>query len=484
MMDLPGLGPRKAMALHQELGIDSLEDLRRAVESQSLRAVPGFGSRSEENLGRALKQKAASGSRLTLDKALAIAESLIEEMRRVPSVERAEYAGSLRRMRETIGDIDLLVATTDTSSVMSAFIASKHADQVLAQGATKSSILTKSGIQIDLRAVAPDEFGSALQYFTGSKDHNVRVREIAVARGLKLSEYGVFRVGTDERIASIMEDDVYAALGLATPPPTMREDRGEVQLAASAELPKLIQVSDLRGDLHMHTTRSDGKASLEEMARTAIALGLGYIAVTDHGLNVNVRTLSLEDIRTQRAEIDELNKAFKGFRILHGVELNIGADGGLDYDNDVLRGFDVVVASVHSGLTGDRGHMTNRVLKTLEHPSVNILGHPTARRIGRRDPIDLDIEAVFEAAAANRVALEVNSNPQRLDLRDENIRLARKYGCYFAINSDSHSPEHLSRISLGVATAQRGWLGPHEVINCMTLQKLKRFCDRSRKFAI
>ncbi|HLF69602.1 MAG TPA: helix-hairpin-helix domain-containing protein, partial [Actinomycetota bacterium] len=354
MMDLPGLGPRKAMALHTELGIDSLEDLRRAVESQSLRAVPGFGPRTEESLGRALKRTAASRGRLTLDKALAIAESLIEEMKRVPSVERAEYAGSLRRMRETIGDIDLLVATTDPGVAMRAFTASKHAEQVIAHGLTKSSILTKSGTQIDLRAVAPDEFGSALQYFTGSKDHNVRVREVAVARGLKLSEYGVFRVGADERIASVTEEEVYAAIGLATPPPTMREDRGEVQLAIKGELPKLVEVSDLRGDLHMHTTRSDGKASLEEMARSAIALGYSYIAVTDHGLHVNVKTLSLEDIETQRAEIDVLNKSFKGFRILHGVELNIGADGGLDYDDDVLKGFDVVVASVHSGLTGQR----------------------------------------------------------------------------------------------------------------------------------
>lgn len=486
MTRLPGLGPKKALLLHRTLGIGTLDELRQAIEAQQLREVKGLGPKTEENLRRALGDYTGRERRILLGDALGLAEEMLEDLRETEAVERASYAGSLRRMRETIGDIDLLAASAEPGEVMDAFARLPQVERVVARGPTKSSVLTRKGLQVDLRVVAVDEFGAALQYFTGSKAHNVKVREHAVRLGFKLSEYGLFRVrrhgdggptrGGAERIAAATEEEVYEALGMQTPPAPMREDRGEVELALRQALPKLVEVASLEGDLHSHSTYSDGRTSVQEMAGAAARRGYRYFAVTDHGRNLHMKSLSLEDVARQAEEVRRLNEALRGrITILHGVELNIGPGGGLDYPDEVLARFDLVLASVHHQLDMDRDAMTRRIIRAIENPYVNILGHPTGRRLGRREPSDMDLAAVFKAAGSHGVALEINANPQRLDLKDDHIFLAREYGCRFAINTDAHRPAELDLVRFGVYTAQRGWVTPEEVINAWPLTRLEAF---------
>jgi len=475
MTRLAGLGPKKAVALHEALGIGGLAELEQACREGRLRGVKGFGARSEENLLRALATHSREERRVLLGEALAVAEELLEGLRSIAGVERVSHAGSLRRMRDTIGDLDLLAASTRAAEVVEAFVALPMAGRVQARGPTKTSMLTRHGLPVDLRIVAPDEFGSALQYFTGSKAHNVKVREFAVRQGLKLSEYGLFRGA--ERLASATEEEVYAAVGMQTPPAPMREDRGEVELALRHALPQLVEVGDLRGDLQSHSLYSDGTRTIREMALAAAAKGYEYFAVTDHGANLPVvRNLSLADIARQRAEIRDLNRELAGrIVVLHGLEANIGVDGELDYPDEVLAGFDIVVASLHSQLRGERAASTRRVLRALENPHVTVLGHPTGRMLGRRPGADLDMEAVCRAALTHGVALEINANPRRLDLRDDHAFLARQMGCFLAISTDAHSPRELDLMRFGVATAQRGWVEPSGVINTWPLARLRRF---------
>lgn len=479
LTELPGLGPKKAMLLHATLGIATLEDLREAIEAQRLRGVAGMGAKTEENLRRALEQYSGRDQRMLLGTALSIAERMLGELREATGIMRSSYAGSLRRMRETVGDVDLLVATEDPKAVMDAFATVASVGRVAARGPTKSSVITTEGIQVDLRAVAPDEYGAALQYFTGSKHHNVKVRENAVKRGLKLSEYGLFRVDGGERVAAGTEEAIYEALGMQTPPPPIRENRGEVELALRQSLPTLVEMEDMQGDLHSHSTYSDGKATLEQMTLAACQRGYRYYAITDHGLRLNMRSLTLEDIDRQAAEVRRLNDSL-GDRItlLHGVEANIGRGGELDYPDDVLERFDVVVASLHHQLGMDREAMTRRILKAFDHRCVNIFGHPTARYIGRRQPAAFDLEAVFRGAADRGIALEINANPQRLDLKDDHILLAKELGCLLAIDTDAHSPSDFSNMRFGVSTAQRGWVAPSEVINAWPIERLRSFLAR------
>jgi DNA polymerase (family X) len=480
LLSIPGLGAKKAVLLHQELGVTSIAELTEAIQAERLRGIRGLGAKTEENLARAIEHLQSHGERIPLDAALKLAEQILAELAGHPQVKEAGYAGSLRRMRETIGDIDVLIASDAAEQVMDAFVALPVVERPIARGDTKCSVMTERGLQVDLRVVPPDSWGAALQYFTGSKAHNVKVREMAVRKGLKLSEYGLFRVKGDKRIASRTEEEVYEALGLPWIPPTMREDTGEVEAALAGTLPTPLDVRDIRGDLHTHTNLTDGLAPLEEMLEAGARRRYAYYAVTDHAANLYMTGMSPEKVLEQRRKIGKLQERHPKMRILHGCELNIGPDGELDYDDEFLAGFDVLVASVHSHFNQPRDQMTKRVIRAIEHPCVNVIGHPTARMIGKRPPIDVDLEAVFEAAVRTGTALEVNSFPDRLDLRDEHIRWATERGVILAVNTDSHAPLHLEGIRFGVATAQRGWLTKDRTLNTWTLRRLEEFVKSKR----
>ncbi len=479
LMSIPGLGPKKAMVLYRELEVASVEDLVAAIDEDRVAGIKGFGGKTQENILRGLEQLSASGGRVLVSIALDVAEGLVAELAGMKQVRRAAYAGSLRRMCETIGDVDLLVASTNAAPIMDAFVAQTSVIRVLARGDTKSSIVTAGGLQVDLRVVSPDVWGAAMIYFTGSKAHNVRIREMAVRAGLKLNEYGLFNAKSGALLAAGTEEQVYRRLGLPYMEPTLREDRGEVEAALAGGLPKVLEQKQIRGDLHTHTDLTDGLASLEEMLQTASSLHYAYYAVTDHAPNLAMQRMTDEKILAQRDELRELQNQHE-MTLLHGTELNIDPDGNVDWPDEFLAGFDLTVASVHSHFTQSRDEMTRRVIRAMENPYVNVIGHPTARLIGKRPPVELDFEAVFEAAARTGTALEVNSFPERLDLKDEHILWARRHGVKFAVNTDSHAPVHLSLMRFGVATAQRGWLTKEDVINTWPLAKLRGFLRKGR----
>lgn len=477
---IPGLGPKKAVLLNSELGITTVDELLDAIHAQRLRDIRGLGAKTEENLRRGISQLRRHGERIRLDVALFLAEELIEGLGDSKAVEEAAYAGSLRRMRETIGDLDLLVASDRPDAVMDAFGGLPVVGRTLARGETKMSVVTLRGLQVDVRVVPHDAWGAALIYFTGSKAHNIKIREMAVKRGWKLSEYGLFSTKTNKRIAARSEAEVYAKLGLPLIPPTMREDTGEVESALAGELPVPVEVADLRGDLHTHTNLTDGQGSLEEMLAAAGARRYAYYAVTDHAEKLSMTGMSREKVLAQRKQIRTLQKNFPTMAILHGTELNLGPKGEVDYDPEFLAGFDITVASVHSHFNQPRAQMTRRLVAAMENPNVTIIGHPSGRLIGKRVPIDFDAEAVFAAAARTGTALEVNSFPDRLDLRDEHVRWARAAGAVIAISTDSHAVGHLAGIRYGVATAQRGWATKADTLNAKTVKQLRDFVARKR----
>jgi DNA polymerase (family X) len=475
MTAVPGFGPKKAMQVYQELGIDSLDGLVVAAREERLAGLKGFSKKTEENILRGVERLEASGGRVLISTALDLAEDLLDRLRAIPGVTRAVHAGSLRRMRETIGDVDLLVASADPGPVMDAFGAYGPVDRVTARGDTKSSVLTRQGLQVDLRVIPEEVWGAALIYFTGSKAHNVRIREIAVRQGLKLSEYGLFDAASGALLEAGTEAAVYARLGMAEIPPPLREDRGEVEAALAGTLPDLIQERQIRGDLHTHTDLTDGLAPLERMLEAAAARRYAYYAVTDHAPNLYMQRMTDEKMLAQRGQLRALQARFPKMRLLHGTELNIDPDGGVDWDEGFLSGFDITVASVHSHFNLSREDMTRRVIRAMEHPEVNIIGHLTTRKIGARDPIDLDLDAVFATAARTGTALEINAYPDRLDLKDEHVLWARKHGVRFAIDTDSHAVPHLDLLRYGIGTAQRGWLTEDDVINAWPISRLRRF---------
>lgn len=475
LIEIPTLGPKKAMLLYRDLDISSIEELVAAIHQERLRDLKGFGPRTEENILHGVDLLRQSGGRVLIDVAMELAEEIVARLSAIEGCERCTYAGSLRRSRETIGDVDILVAAEDSGPLMAAFRELDLAAEVIASGEKKTSIRTVKGLQVDLRVVPLESWGAALQYFTGSQAHNIRTREMAVRAKLKLSEYGLFDVETGELIVSRTEDEVYQRLGLPWIPPTLREDRGEIEAALRGELPELVREQDLRGDLHTHTNLTDGVAPLEEMIEAAAARGYSYYAITDHAPNLFMQRMSDEKMLAQRERVRELDRAHHGMRLLHGTELNIDAEGGVDWPGEFLAGFDLCVASVHSSFTQSREDTTRRLLRACENPYVNILGHLTGRQIGHRRPIDADFDEVFRACARTGTALEVNSFPDRLDVRDEHILHAKRYGVKFAIDSDAHSTPNLAQIRYGVGTAQRGWLTPDDVINTWPLTRLKKF---------
>ncbi len=477
---LPGLGPKRAMQLYQAIGVSTIEELKQAAEEHRIADVKGFGRKFEEEVLASISRGVTAEQRVLLARALPVAREMLRQLSERSAVIRSAYAGSLRRMRETIGDIDLLVATERSEEVMDAFRSLQGIATSNADGPTKSSVTTASGLQVDLRTVKPDEFGAALQYFTGSQAHNVKVRALAVRLGFKLSEYGLFSTSDDKRIASETEEEIYEALGMQWVPPTMREDRGEVESALAGALPDVITIDQIKGDLQSHSTYSDGRLSLREMAFAAADRGYAYYGITDHGRRLTyMKNLGPKEIEAQRAEVRAINAELgKRMRLLHGVELNIGADGSLDYDDGVLAGFDLCVASIHSSFKASKRDQTKRFLRAIENPHVHVIGHPSGRRLDRREGVDFDVEAVAKAAARHGVALEINAHPYRLDLRDDHVRWAREYGVNFVISTDAHSIAELDNMHFGVATAQRGWAETDQVINTWPWAKLKRFLEK------
>jgi DNA polymerase (family 10) len=480
LTEVAGLGPKRAMVLYAERGIHSVDELEAAIAAGRLEGLAGFGPKSEENLLRGIELIRKSAGRSRIDTAMDLAAELMARLSAVPGCTRCAYAGSLRRMRDTIGDVDILAVAADPPALMAAFRELPLVAGVIASGDAKTSIRTTDGIQADLRVVPEGSWGAALLYFTGSQAHNVRLREMAIHRGLKLSEYGLSDAETGAVLAAATEEEVYQGLGLPWIAPPLREDSGEIEAAQRGELPVLVTEADLRGDLHTHTSLTDGVAPLTAMLEAAAARGYAYYAVTDHAPNLFMQRMTDEKMLAQRAEVRRLDGQYGGMRLLHGTELNIGPDGGLDWPAEFLDGFDLCVASVHSHFTQPREEMTRRMLRAIENPHVAILGHPTTRMIGRRPPVDADLDAVYAACARTGTAIEIDAFPDRLDLSAEHVRLARRHGAVFSIDSDAHAVGHLDVMRYGIGTAQRGWLSADEVINTWPLDRLTAFLNAKR----
>lgn len=484
LMNLPGIGLKTAQQVWKERGITTIDELEKAAQEGRLRDLPRFGQKREEKLVAAIaawRKRASAPKRRLLAEAMQAAEAIVEEMRKVPGVLACEYAGSLRRRSETVGDLDILVAATkeDAPAIMEAFATAPGVVEVLGRGDTKTSVVLENGMQADLRVVPRESWGAALQYFTGSKDHNVAMRTTAVKKKLKVSEYGVFDA-SGAKIAGEDEASVYEALGLAWMPPEMRENRGEIELAANRAIPRLVELSDIQGDLHMHTTETDGKSSLDDMAAAAKAGGRSYVAITDHSEALSfVRGLSRERLREQGKSIRAAEEK-AGIRILAGLEADILADGTVDLV-DCLDELEWVIGSVHQKLQMSRDEMTKRVVRAIESGKIDALGHPTGRQIGVREPSDLDMEAVLAACARAGVAIELNSSPLRLDVNEHIAKLAREAGVPVVIDSDAHSIRELDFLRYGIGIARRAWLGPEHVLNTMTADQLQAWrAERGR----
>lgn len=475
---VPGVGPKKAAALHKELGISSLPELRLACEQQRIRGLKGFGAKTEETILKGLSIAEEAAVRVRWADAEQIVDELLDHMRSEPAIKQMEIAGSYRRGRDTIGDLDLLVDATDVSAVMDRFGSFAQVGETIARGETKMAVRLKSGLQVDLRVVPAESFGAALQYFTGSKDHNVVMRGRAKQQGLKVSDWGVFRVGDDGSetyIAGRNEEEVYAAIGLPWFPPEMREAREEYNWAAAGELPTLVTLEDIRGDLHMHTTASDGHDSIEEMVAAALARGLSYIAITDHSKRVSMaHGLDGERLRRQWLEVDQVNRQTEGIEVLKGIECDILEKGGMDLPDDVLAEADWVIASVHYGQNQSRQQITERILEALENPHVDMLAHPTGRLINRRDPYEVDLDQVMAAAVKHRKLLELNANPARLDLNDIYCAAAKRLGIPIVINTDAHTTDGMEVMRYGILQARRGGLTAADVANTRPWAEFKK----------
>jgi len=480
---IPGLGPKTLLMLRDRLDINNLEDLQAALAAEKLRELPGLGQKSEEKIAHAIDRLGLHGkdTRTPIVEALPLARSIVADLLELPDVKQADYCGSLRRFRQDIGDIDILVAATKPGPVMDYFTTMPQVAEVIGQGDTKSSILTTRGLQVDLRVVQPSEYGAALMYFTGSKTHNIHLRQRAIDRKWSLSEYGLSEVDTEEIIHARTEKGIYAALGLEFIPPPLREDAGEIERSAAGDLPRLVELRDIKGDLHYHTDLSgDGRSSLEDMVAAAAARGYSYLAITDHGEDLTINGASRKQMLVQRKKIAALQDEYPDLRLLHGCELNIGREGTVDYDLDFLMGFDWTVASVHSLFDLDQNLQTERVLQAMAHPAVSAIGHLSGRYIGRRPGIELDLEAVMEAAAATGTAIEINGALDRLDATPEAIRIGIEHGVTFVIDTDSHHTSELGRMEYGVLNAQRGWVEKPMVANTWPTTRFLKWVAKKR----
>lgn len=473
LLEVPDLGPKKVALFWQELGITTLGELEAAARAGKLRSLPGMGAKSEAKVIAGIESLARRTTRIPLGRAWPAAQAILAQLRQVPGVTAAEAGGSLRRMRATVGDLDLLAAANDSAAVMEAFTNHPEVARVLGKGTTKSSVEYVHGLRAQLWVHPPERFGTALQYATGSKDHNVRLRELALKKGLSLSDQAFLKEDGHE-ILCATEEQAYEILGLPWIPPEIREDRGEIRAALAGELPQLIHLSDVQSELHCHTTWSDGKLSVKEIALAARERGFKVLAITDHSPSLGVTGgLSIEDIPVQRAEIEVAQSELgDSIQLLQGVEVEIRADGTLDYPDEVLAGFDIIFASLHVSLRQPRERITHRLLNAIANPHVDVIGHPTGRLIPDREGADLDMDAVLAAAAQSGVALEINAHPSRLDLEDIYARSAVELGIPLSINTDAHSPEDMDLMHFGVATARRGWVEAENVINTWKTERL------------
>jgi DNA polymerase (family 10) len=478
LLKIPGLGPKRVKTLYHDLDVQTVEQLHRAAQDGRIRALHGFGEKTEQNILQAMEAHASQNRRFKLATAAQYAEALHAFLQAIPGVQQVAVAGSFRRMRETVGDLDILVTAAPDSTVMQRFTAYDEVAEVFSAGETRASILLKCGIQVDLRVVAQQSYGAALHYFTGSKSHNIAIRRIAQLLGLKINEYGVFRGA--QRIAGDSEESVYRAVGLPYIPPELREDRGEIEAARAGRLPQLVELSDLRGDLHAHTKATDGHDSLRDMALAAKALGLEYLAITEHSRRLTVaHGLDPLQLARQCDEIDRLNTQLDGITLLKGIEVDILEDGSLDLPDSVLERLDLVVGAVHSRFELSRAKQTERILRAMDHPHFTLLAHPSGRLIERRAPYDMDMLHIIRHAKQRGCFLELNAHPERLDLLDSQCQSAKEEGVLVSINSDAHSTFDFTNLQYGVGQARRGWLEKADVLNTRPLAALRKLLKRT-----
>jgi len=480
ILRVEGIGPKRVKQIYDVLKISTLEELSAAAREGKLRDLPGMGAKSEAKLVAAIDALSRHGDeRTSLGIAWPIAQQMLAELSKVPSVTNYAVGGSLRRMRDTIGDIDLLVAADSPDAVMDRFAALDMVESVSARGPSRSRVTLLNGLGVDLRVLPAERWGTLLCYFTGSKDHNVKLRELALKKGLSLNEHAFTPVDGGAEILCATEEEVYKQLGLLYIPPRIREDRGEIEAAAARRLPNLVEEQDILSDLHMHTVWSDGTLSVLEMAKAAQQRGLRAVVITDHSVSLGVTNgLSIERLRQQSVEIKMADEAMgPDFRVLHGTEMEIRADGSMDYPDEILAELDVVIASLHTALGQPREQVTQRLLNAINNPHVNVIGHPTGRLLPDRAGADIDMDAVMAAAAATGTILEINANPARLDLRDIHVRMAVDRGVKIAVNTDAHRAEEFELLHYGIATAQRGWATANDIVNTWPIEQLLQYID-------
>lgn len=484
LLQISGLGPKKAKMLFDKLKIKSVDELETAIRKGKLTGLPGIQKKTEENILKGIDLLKRGTERRPLGRVLPLAYDIVQRMKDNAPVDRIEVAGSIRRCKDTVRDIDILATSKKPEAVMDAFVKLPHVSRVLSRGKTKSSMITDDGIQVDLRVVDEDSFGAALTYFTGSKQHNIKLREMAVRAGLKISEYGVFKEPGERKLGGKREEDVYKALKLPFIPPELREDTGEIEAALKGQLPDLITLDDIRGDLHVHTKWSDGSHDLNTIVEAARKKGYQYIAITDHTKGLGIaHGLDEARLREQIKLINTVNEKLRGFTLLKGTEVDIRSDGKLDLPDEALAGLDIVVASIHSGFKQSQDQITKRMISAIRNPCVSVIAHPTGRLIGERDAYAIDMEAVFREAARYRVAMEINAYPLRLDLNDHHIKLAREYGVPLVISTDTHVTTQFDFMTYGVSMARRGWVEKKDVLNALgydQLMKRLRSCKAVR----
>ena len=483
LIEIPGLGPKTVVRLWKELDVTSVDSLEAAVDDGRVASLPRMGKKSAENIGRAIQFSKSKSDRFPIARAMEISRRVTGHLReKCAGISQLVVCGSIRRFEETVGDLDLVCVTSDPTGAMSALVEMDGVVETLGHGEKKTSVVLESGMQIDLRVCEPDHLGAMLQYFTGNLHHNVRLREIATRLGLSLNEYGLKCMETGALETYPTEEALYARLGLQYVPPELRQGAGEVEMARDWELPKLVEQSDIKGDLHTHTDWSDGRDTMEEMLLEAKARGLEYIAVTDHSVGRGIANgLSLERLESHGRRLKELESDIGGIRILRGTEMDIRADGSLDYPDDVLDNLDWVVASVHSAMGQDSATMTDRIIRAMKNPRVSAIGHLSTRLIGERRPVDSDYEAIFRAAAETGTALEINGSLERLDLKDAHISRARELGAALVINTDAHTTEGLGNMKYGVSQARRGWCEKGDIVNCMGVDEFMAWLGKKRK---
>jgi len=479
LLGIPGLGPKKVAALYKNKGISSIQELREAAGKGELRTLEGFGEITERNILRGIQLLEKTSGRVLLNVAYEDGTRYLQYLKKCKKVKKIDIAGSLRRMKETIGDLDILASSTDPDTVMDCFIRYPKVAQVLAKGTTKSSVLLSDNLQVDLRVVEEKSYGAALQYFTGSKDHNVTLRGYAIKKGFKLNEYGLFDKSTKRYVAGKTENEIYKKIGFQYIDPELRENRGEFEAAKKKTLPDLVDYNDIHGDFHAHSNWSDGSDSIETIASAAQKKGYIFIGITDHSQSLKIANgLSEENVQKKITEIKKVSRKFPDVRIFCGTECDIKTDGTLDYSNKILKQFDFVYIGIHTAFKMDKETMTKRIIKAMDNEQVNFLAHPTGRLIGKRDPYEVDIDQIIDVAKATDTFLEINSFPERLDLDDAHAKPAKDHGVLFVLGTDAHAIEHLDFMRFGVATARRGWLEKKDIVNTFSIKEIEKLIER------